>query len=212
MHPISIRLFITIPAVKPVCCSPGKRARRSVTRCICWHRIPVIRPSSNDWSITRSNSCSSRTRTPTVCSTRVVEPGLRYIDCSIGRNGSGSGLDSQTSWAVHHCLQGHLHTDSAAGAQSQVCYWLIRRITVASIVHSYRTVTLVFRVTQHVISSRVDPRLNVYAIEVLVKQGLLQGPSYDAHLASIVDRYVEEFYDIDNLKQLKLRNLFLWTC
>lgn len=69
-----------------------------------------------------------------------------------------------------------------------------------------------FRVTQHVISSRVDPRLNVYAIEVLVKQGLLQGPSYDAHLASIVDRYVEEFYDIDNLKQLKLRNLFLWTC
>lgn len=45
------------------------------------------------------------------------------------------------------------------------------------------------RVTQHVISSRVDPRLNVYAIEVLVKQGLLQGPSYDAHLASIVDRY-----------------------
>ncbi|GMS88516.1 hypothetical protein PENTCL1PPCAC_10691, partial [Pristionchus entomophagus] len=43
------------------------------------------------------------------------------------------------------------------------------------------------KITQIVISSRIDPRFNVYAVEVLVKQGLLQGPAYDNHLASIVD-------------------------
>ncbi|GMT18863.1 hypothetical protein PFISCL1PPCAC_10160 [Pristionchus fissidentatus] len=61
-------------------------------------------------------------------------------------------------------------------------------ITVCQIILTQMTLQELSRkITQTIISSRMEHRFNVYAIEVLVRQRLLQGAAYDSHLAGIVD-------------------------